>query len=160
MKKLKSWFVKNPFMAGVIFGTLTLTTVLQIEGCASPNPNYDSTKPPSAANPPNLPNKPATDIANGAGVAAPVVPSPWGPIIGAVGALIGVVATAVANNKNNQAIAANATATQLATSVAAQGSTVAQAVIQHASNSAQAAPVFAAVNAALPPDPVAPPKNT
>ena len=135
---------------------LWLLPAVIIIGCAVPNPSYNSSQPPSGSNPPYAPNPAGTNAAGIAGAVAPFVPPPWGEVVGGIGALAAVIAGAIAKSKNNQAIAAQAATTQLATSVAAQGPAVAQAVIDHASGSAQAAPVFAAVNSALPPDPVTP----
>lgn len=158
-KEIKSWFKENPFLSGIAVGLFVLSLVSGFVGCASPNPNFNPAQPPSATNPPNVPNKTATDIVAGAGPAASLIPPPYSEILAGVLGLATIIAGTIAKSKNNQAIAASAATTQLATSVAAQGSAIAQAVIQHASNSPQAAPVFAAVNAALPPDPVAPTKT-
>ena len=128
-------------------------------GCAAPNPTYNAQQQTTASNAPYAPNKTATDVSGVAAVVSQVTPPPWGTIIGAVGTLIGAIAGAVAYQKNNQAIANAATTTQLATSIAAQGPVVAQAITDHASNTPQATQVFTAINGALPPDKVVPPTS-
>lgn len=137
-------------LAGIYIAILFV--FLLVQGCAATNPNYNASQPQSASNQPYLPNAAATNAAGIAGAVAAVVPPPYGTILGVVGTLIGAIAGAFAYQKN-------AAATQLATSVAAQGPAVAQAVIDHASSTPQAAAVFTAVNAQLPPDPVTPPKT-
>ena len=123
-----------------------------IVGCASPNPNFNPAQPPSATNPPNIPNKTVTTIVDTGTQIAPVVPPPYNTILLAGLGLATAVAGIFAKVKNDQATASAATTSQIAASVAAQGPLVAQAVTDHASNSPQATPVFAAINAKLPPD--------
>jgi len=123
-----------------------------IVGCASPNPNFNPAQPPSATNPPNIPNKTVTTIVDTGTQIAPVVPPPYNTILLAGLGLATAVAGIFAKVKNDQATASAATTSQIAASVAAQGPLVEQAVTDHASNSPQATPVFAAINAKLPPD--------
>ena len=132
--------MKNLLLAGVLgLGLLA--------GCASPNPNYDPTKPPSPTNPPNIPNKAATQAADTAAVVAPLIPPPYGTIRAGGGVLVGAVAGVFAKVKNDQAASASATTAQLAASVVAQGPTVAQQVLDHAShNEAMYPSVADAVN--------------
>lgn len=124
-----------------------LIFLLLFVGCASPNPNFNPALPPSASNPPSVPNKTAAGLADLAGQIAPVAPAPYGPLVGGIGLLIGAVAGIIAKKNNDSKIAAQATTTQLAASVVAQGPTVAQAVLDHASNNEAVFPAVAnAVN--------------
>lgn len=134
-----------------------LVCLLGFSGCASPNPAFNPAQPPSASNPPYVPNQTVTGIAATGNAIAPAVPAPWGTIITGALALATAIATGVAYQKNGALTAAQATTAQIAASVAAQGPAVAQAVVQHASNNDAVAPaVFAAINANLPPDKISP----
>jgi len=118
-----------------------------IIGCASPNPNYNPALPVSGTNPAYLPNtNVTTGVAIGQGVNAVTAPvNPYAPFLDLGLGLAAAIATLIAKRKNDAL-------SQLATSVVAQGASVAQAVTDHASNSPQAEPVFKAINAKLPPD--------
>ena len=130
-------------MKTVLFAAIL--TISLLAGCASPNPNYDASKPASATNQPYAPNKSAAQAADTAGAVAPLVPPPWGTAVAGLGLLVGVVASTIAKIKNDQAISAAATASQLAASVVAQGPTVAQSVLDHASANEAVYPAVADV---------------
>lgn len=105
-----------------------------IVGCASVNPNAGQKDPTTGAvQPPYLPNKTVTDGVAGAQPYVGLVPAPYNTAVEAALLLATGIAGIVAGVKNKQAGTATATATQLATSVVAQGPTVAQAVLDHAS---------------------------
>lgn len=136
--------------------SLTLSPLLLLlsPGCASPNPSFNPAQPPSATNPQYVPNKTGTAILDtiSAANAATAPANPYSIPIGiGVGAGYALLAW-FAKSKTDQAAAAKATTAQIAASVAAQGPAVAQAVTDHASNTPLAVPVFAAINANLPPD--------
>jgi hypothetical protein len=133
--------------AAIVLATSALT------GCGTPNPNYHATQAPDLTNnPPYMPNQTGTGVVATGTQVAQFLPPPYdGLALGILGLASGVM-TLIARQQNKKAI-------QLATSVAAQGPAVAQAVIDHASNSDQATAVFEAVNKALPPDKVVPPTS-
>lgn len=160
MTKIKYFII--PFIA------LTL-----IVGCATKNPTAGQPvldpvtgQPTGQVQPPFIPNATGTKIVGYANQAAPLIPSPWGTILTGVGAIATLVMGGIAKQQSgkasdatDKATAAQATTTQIAKSVAAQGDSVAQAVINHASSSGVAPAVFAAINNHLPEDPIAPNKT-
>lgn len=107
-----------------------------IVGCASPNPTFNPGQPPSASNPPYVPNtNVTTGVAIGQGVNGVTAPfNPYSPLVDIGLATAAAVAAWIAKRKNDQAVASGAVASQLAASVVAQGPTIAQQVLDHASN--------------------------
>jgi hypothetical protein len=144
---------KNTVLPIVLFMVATFAIIV---GCASPNPAFNPAQPPSATNPPYVPNtNVTTGVAIGQGVNA--VTTPVNPYSGLVDIGLGAaaaIAAWIAKRKNDQAAAANdhaaqqtAVANQLAASVVAQGNTVAQSVLDHASTNEAVFPAVAdAVN--------------
>lgn len=129
---------------------LPLSLVVWIIGCASSNPNYDPKKPVGPTNQPYLENKSARQAADTAGAVAPLVPPPYGTILGGIGVIIGAAAGVFAKVKNDKAAAAEeeanthaTTANQLAASIVAQGPSVTQKILDHASENVE---VFPAVS--------------
>lgn len=106
-----------------------------LPGCASPNPTFNPAQPAVPPNVPYLANTnvaPILDALRAANAAtAPANPYSF-PIEIGLGAGAALAAW-LAKRKNDQYAAAQATATQLAASVAAQPPTVQQAILDHAS---------------------------
>lgn len=130
------------YAAAVLVGLAIL-----VYGCASPNPTYNASQPVSASNPAYIPN---TNVTTGIGVAqgvnavtAPL--NPYSPLVD-IGLTTGLaVAAWFAKRKNDQLAASTAVTNQLAASVVAQGPTVAQAVLDHASSNEAVYPAVADV---------------
>jgi hypothetical protein len=125
---------------------LLLSLVLWIAGCATSNPNYDPKKPVSETNQPYLANKSATQAADTAAAVAPLVPPPYGTILGGIGVLVGAAAGIFAKVKNDQANTHATALNQLAESVVAQGPSVTQKILAHAADNME---VFPAVSDAV-----------
>lgn len=141
-------------MKKLLFASIAIVSLMV--GCASPNPAFNPKEPPSATNPPYIPNTNATTaVAIGQAANAATAPvNPYAPLvdIGLVAAT--AIAAWIAKRKNDQAQASAdaaaqhaATLNQLAASVVAQGPTVAQQVLDHAANNEAVFPAVAdAVN--------------
>lgn len=134
---------------------LTIIALAALTGCAALNPNAGqttvTTNPATGVTTTNvapayIPNPTVTAIVGYGNTAAPFIPAPWGTILSGVLAAATIVSTTIATKKSNAAATSSATADQLAASVVAQGPTVAQAVLAHASNNS---PVYPAVAAAI-----------
>jgi len=128
---------------------VTVAIVTLLVGCASPNPTYNPSQPPSAGNPPYIPNtNVTTGVAIGQGVNGVTAPfNPYSPLVDIGLATAAAVAAWIAKRKNDQAVASGAVASQLAASVVAQGPTISQQVLDHASTNESVYPAVAdAVN--------------
>jgi hypothetical protein len=126
---------------------LTNVTVMQTN-LTIVQTNVTTNLPPLNTNAPYLPNQTGTAIVGYANQAAPFVPEPYRTLLDGLLGLATATMTLVAKKKNDAAVAANATTSQLAASVNAQGPTVAAAVATHAAL-AQAAPLPSSVATAL-----------
>ena len=141
--------MKNPFKRhslefAFLAGMLMLAILI---GCASPNPNFNPNVPISSTNQPNIPNTTVTKVVDTGSQVAPLVPPPYNGIVIAGLGLATAIAGIFAKVKNDQAAASAATTNQLAASVAAQGPTVSQQVLDHAANNEAVYPSVAdAVN--------------
>jgi hypothetical protein len=166
-KWLNNWTLQEIIIALVM--TLVISAV--ITGCTTTNPNAGQTTvtqtgagPITNVEPPFVISPSLGAISNTVtgilGATAPINPyaSLTTPLATLILTGIGLVSGYLVQKKNttaalNTAATHAATINQLATSIAAQGNAVAQAVIDHASNNEGTAPaVFAAINAKLAPD--------
>ena len=85
-----------------LVGLLTITAIAII-GCGTPQVTTDPTTGIKTTNS-YAPNTIAKSVANGAQVAAPLVPEPWGVLVGAVGVLIATGASIVAKVQTSKLV--------------------------------------------------------
>lgn len=140
----------------LLFPVVIVASLLLIQGCASPNLGYNPNQPASASNPPYVANTNLTTaVGIGQGVNAVTAPvNPYSPLVDIGLATALAIAGFIAKRKNDQAAAAadaasqkTAALNQLAASVAAQGPTTVQSILDHASNNEDVFPAVAdAVN--------------
>lgn len=85
----------------LIIGAVLVSAAIIITGCANETVTPATATSPAVTN--YTANTAATAVANGAELAAPLVPQPYGAAVGAVGLLIAGIAGGIATYKNSQA---------------------------------------------------------
>lgn len=130
-------------MKKLILPLIILATI--IIGCATQNPNAGKpnvdpqTGITNGVQPAYIPNTTGTKIIGYANEAAPLVPPPYGTILGGAASLAAIILGAIAKKKNDQANTATLAAQTLAEGVVKAGPTVVQTVQEVAANTSSAA---------------------